>query len=117
MKPDGIVTGTSDIAVLRNPYYQRHGFCEQYANCLLEVFNAIGRSAWRVDYEWRAPDGTTGIHAVVMWKIGRQWWCMDSQEEEPVKVSGRTWARRCGCPGRAAHKIRVLQVGTRGWVT
>jgi hypothetical protein len=112
-----MTTGTSEIAVVRNPYYKRHGFCEPYANCLLEAMNALEMTAWRVDYAWTHADGDSGIHAVVMWQEGRQWWLMDSQSDEPRKVRGRTWAARCRCQDKDAKTLEVTQVGTRGWVT
>lgn len=82
------ITATN-VSKLRIPGERVIGQCAKYAFCLTYELFKRGVDARAVAYVWDGS-GRKPAHAIVLFKLGAQWWAIDNQGDFAVRVSGDT---------------------------
>ena len=70
------------------PGWRKANQCHPFACSFVTACNDAGIPAARVAYDWRTSYGSTGRHAVVVFKREGKVWAMDNQHLAPWPVCG-----------------------------
>jgi hypothetical protein len=80
--------------------------CARYASLLNFVLLEKGMESHALAYHW-SHDPADKTHAVVLFKAGKDWFCIDNQLDTPVRVQGKTDLAKVKCFDRKAWKIQT----------
>lgn len=75
------------ISKLKIPGERVSGQCAKYAFCLNYELFARDVEARAIAYVW---DVSKPAHAIVLFKLGAQWWGIDNERDSAVRVTGDT---------------------------
>lgn len=92
------------ISKLKIPGERVSGQCAKYAFCLNYELFARGVEARAIAYVW---DVSKPAHAIVLFKLGNQWWGIDNERDSAVRVRGSTDLARAQSFNRFALRLQT----------